>query len=96
MRPRLEDEAQCLLVIIGATPEGKKELVGLADGLRESAHSWRDLLLDLKRRGLTSGHGCCCMMAPSLSRYLVTSATFSLNSTGLASFNASFRWPSEA
>jgi len=54
VQARLEDEAQCLLVIIGATPEGKKELVGLADGLRESAHSWRDLLLDLKRRGLSS------------------------------------------
>ena len=37
VQARLEDEAQCLLVIIGATPEGKKELVGLADGLRESA-----------------------------------------------------------
>ena len=55
VQARLEDEAQCLLVIIGATPEGKKELVELADGLRESAHSWRDLLLDLKRRGLSSG-----------------------------------------
>ena len=55
VQARLEDEAQCLLVIIGATPEGKKELVGLADGLRESAHSWRDLLLHLKRRGLSSG-----------------------------------------
>jgi len=55
VQARLEDEAQCLLVIIGATPEGKKELVGLADGLRESAHSWRDLLLDLKRRVLSSG-----------------------------------------
>jgi len=55
VQARLEDEAQCLLMIIGATPEGKKELVGLADGLRESAHSWRDLLLDLKRRGLSSG-----------------------------------------
>lgn len=55
VQARLEEEAQCLLVIIGATPEGKKELVGLADGLRESAHSWRDLLLDLKRRGLASG-----------------------------------------
>ena len=55
VQAQLEDEAQCLLVIIGATPEGKKELVGLADGLRESAHSWRDLLLDLKRRGLSSG-----------------------------------------
>jgi putative transposase len=49
---RLEDDAQCILVIIGATPEGKKELVGLADGVRESALSWKELLLDLKRRGL--------------------------------------------
>jgi putative transposase len=55
VQARLEDEAQCLLVIIGATPEGKKELVGLADGLRESAQSWRELLLDLKRRGLAIG-----------------------------------------
>src|SRR6266511_4668957 len=38
--------------IIGATPQGKKELVGLADGVRESALSWKELLLDLKRRGL--------------------------------------------
>ena len=52
MQARLEDDAQCLLVIIGATPEGKKELVGLIDGVRESAQSWRELLLDLKRRGL--------------------------------------------
>ena len=52
MQARLEDEAQCLLVIIGATPEGKKELVGLIDGVRESTQSWRELLLDLKRRGL--------------------------------------------
>jgi len=55
VQARLEDEAQCLLVIIGATPEGKKELVGLADGLRESAQSWRELLLDLKRHGLAMG-----------------------------------------
>lgn len=53
LEARLEDQAQCILVIIGATPEGKKELVGFTDGLRESAQSWRDLLLDLKRRGLT-------------------------------------------
>jgi putative transposase len=58
VQARLEDGAQCLLVIIGATPEGKKELVGLIDGVRESALSWRELLLDLKRRGLT--------MAPEL------------------------------
>jgi putative transposase len=55
VQARLEDEAQCLLVIIGATPEGKKELVGLVDGVRESAQSWRELLLDLKRRGLATG-----------------------------------------
>jgi transposase-like protein len=55
VQARLEDEAQCLLVIIGATPEGRKELVGLTDGVRESAQSWRELLLDLKRRGLMMG-----------------------------------------
>jgi transposase-like protein len=55
VQARLEDDAQCLLVIIGATAEGKKELVGLADGIRESAQSWKELLLDLKRRGLTIG-----------------------------------------
>ena len=52
LQARLEDETQCILVIIGATPEGKKELIGFTDGTRESAHDWRDLLLDLKRRGL--------------------------------------------
>src|SRR6266545_2958868 len=52
LQARLEDDAQCILVIIGATPQGKKELVGLADGVRESALSWKELLLDLKRRGL--------------------------------------------
>src|SRR6202023_301729 len=55
VQARLEDDAQCLLVIIGATPEGKKELVGLIDGVRESRQSWRELLLDLKRRGLAVG-----------------------------------------
>jgi hypothetical protein len=44
---------QALLVIIGATPESKKELVGLIDGVLESGQSWRELLLDLKHRGLT-------------------------------------------
>jgi putative transposase len=52
LQARLEDEKQCILVLIGATPEGRKELVGFTDGARESAHDWRDLLLDLKRRGL--------------------------------------------
>jgi transposase-like protein len=55
VQARLEDDPQCLLVIIGATPEGNKELVGLVDGVRESARSWRELLLDLKRRGLAMG-----------------------------------------
>src|SRR4030088_263846 len=52
LEARLEDEKQCILVLIGAAPEGRKELVGFTDGARESAHDWRDLLLDLKRRGL--------------------------------------------
>jgi putative transposase len=55
VQARLEHDAQCLLVIIGATPEGKKELVGLTDGVRESTQSWKELLLDLKRRGLSMG-----------------------------------------
>ena len=58
LQARLEDEKQCILVIIGATSEGKKELIGFTDGARESAHDWRELLLGLKRRGLT--------MAPEL------------------------------
>ena len=58
VQARLEDDAQCLLVIIGATPEGKKELVGLIDGVRESAQSWRELLLARRRRaGDHGGHG---------------------------------------
>jgi transposase-like protein len=52
---RLTAERPCLLVVIGATAEGKKELVGLIDGERESTISWKDLLLDLKRRGLKQG-----------------------------------------
>jgi putative transposase len=51
LQARLEDEKQCILVLIGATPEGRKELIGFTDGARESAQDWRDLLLDLKRRG---------------------------------------------
>src|SRR3954462_8011409 len=54
VQARLEGAAQCLLVIIGATPGGKKELVGFIDGVRESAQSWKELLLDLKRRGLAA------------------------------------------
>ena len=53
---RLEDSAnkrQCILVLMGATKEGKKELIAIADGYRESEQSWTELLLDLKNRGLT-------------------------------------------
>ena len=49
---RLTKDRPCMLVLIGTTPEGKKELVGLLDGERESKLSWKELLLDLKRRGL--------------------------------------------
>jgi putative transposase len=52
---RLEEARHCILVIIGATPDGHKELVGLWDGYRESEQSWKDLLLDLKSRGLEDG-----------------------------------------
>jgi transposase-like protein len=55
---RTDPDNLCMLVIIGATPEGKKELVGFTDGYRESTQSWRELLLDLKARGLA--------LAPSL------------------------------
>ena len=41
-----------MLVLIGATPEGKKELVGFQTGMCESAQSWRELLVDIKQRGL--------------------------------------------
>jgi putative transposase len=50
---RLEDDRQCILVLMGATKDGKKELIAMTDGHRESAQSWRELLLDVKRRGLT-------------------------------------------
>ena len=44
LQARMEDHAECMLVLIGATPEGKKELVGFQVGVRESAQSWRELL----------------------------------------------------
>ena len=53
---RLEDEAnakQCILVLMGATADGKKELIAVLDGFRESEQSWTELLQDVKRRGLT-------------------------------------------
>lgn len=55
---RLEDQAnnrQCILVIVGATDTGRKELVAIAEGYRESEQSWLDVLRELKARGLESG-----------------------------------------
>ena len=53
---RLEDEAQkrqCMLVLMGATVDGRKELIAVVDGFRESKQSWHELLVDLKSRGFT-------------------------------------------
>jgi len=52
LQARMEAEKQCILVLIGATPEGRKELIGFQAGYRESTESWRELLADLKSRGL--------------------------------------------
>jgi len=50
---RLEEDRQCILVLMGATKDGKKELIAVHDGFRESEQSWKELLLDVKARGLT-------------------------------------------
>ena len=50
--PRMDEDRQCTLVIIGADEWGNKDVQGLIDGFRESTQSWRELLLDMKRRGL--------------------------------------------
>lgn len=55
LRAAESSDGQCLLVVIGVTPEGRKERVAIGDGLRESKQSWKELLLDLKERGLTHG-----------------------------------------
>ena len=52
---RMEEEKQCILVVIGATDTGQKELIAITDGYRESERSWLEVLLDLKRRGLEMG-----------------------------------------
>ena len=56
---RLDDDRTCILVIIGADKEGNKELVAVSDGYRESTLSWKELLLDLRRRGLKDGPKLC-------------------------------------
>jgi putative transposase len=50
---RLEEDRQCILVLMGATADGQKELIALSDGFRESEQSWKALLLDCQARGLT-------------------------------------------
>ena len=52
---RLDEEKSCILAIMGADAEGKKELLAVSDGYRESKASWREMLLDLKRRGMKDG-----------------------------------------
>jgi transposase-like protein len=52
LKVRLEQDKVCLLVMIGVRVDGTKELVALADGFRESAESWADLLRDCRRRGM--------------------------------------------
>jgi transposase-like protein len=52
---RLEGDRQCILVLMGATAEGEKELIAVADGYRESEQSWKELLLDCQARGLEVG-----------------------------------------
>ena len=49
---RLTDDRPCVLVLMGATEDGTKELIAMVDGQRESAQSWLELLLDVKSRGL--------------------------------------------
>lgn len=50
---RMEESKHCVLVVIGATEDGRKELIAVADGYRESEQSWKEVLLDLKTRGLS-------------------------------------------
>jgi putative transposase len=52
---RLEEDRACILVVLGATAEGKKELLAVHDGVRESEQSWTEVLVELKRRGLKHG-----------------------------------------
>ena len=51
---RLDDQRSCLLIIMGADEHGTKELIAVSDGYRESKASWKEILLDLKQRGLKS------------------------------------------
>ena len=52
---RLDEERSCILMVMGANESGRKELLAVSDGYAESKASWREILLDLKRRGLKMG-----------------------------------------
>ncbi|MFN8090371.1 MAG: IS256 family transposase [Mycobacterium sp.] len=54
LKVRLDQEKLCLLVMLGVRADGRKELVAITDGYRESTESWADLLRDCKRRGMTA------------------------------------------
>ena len=54
LKVRIDQDELCLLVMLGVRADGRKELVDLADGYRESTESWADLLRDCKRRGMTA------------------------------------------
>ncbi len=70
LEARLEDEKQCILVLIGATPEGRKELVGFTDGARESAQDWRAICCSI-----SSGAGSTCRRSSSSPRCFITRKT---------------------
>ena len=52
---RLEEGRQCILVVMGTTEDGKKELLAVEDGVPESTQSWKEILIGLKSRGLEQG-----------------------------------------
>ena len=72
LQARMEPQAECMLVLIGATPEGKKELIGFRTGMRESAQSWKELLVDLRRAACRSHRKSPSAMARSASGKLST------------------------
>jgi hypothetical protein len=82
LQARMEPQAECMLVLIGATPEGKKELLSFQVGVREIAQSWHELLVDLKARGL--------VIAPELA----TGDPWSMHRRQAHDGNARSTWPS--
>lgn len=83
-----KSDSQCLLVIMGATADGKKELVAIGEGLRESELAWREVLLDLKKRGLATGPELAAGDGAIVSGQLSAKNTLTLN-TSVAGFTKS-------